>query len=40
MIYSMTALLLVSLGLAAAVAALSHIEHELRGLNIVLTSYF
>jgi hypothetical protein len=43
MIYDLTALLFVSLVLAAAAAAaaaLSHVDGKLRGLQIPLTSYF
>jgi len=41
MIYALTALLFVSVVLAAAAAAaLSHVDGKLRGLQIPLTSYF
>ncbi len=42
MIYALTALLFMSLVLAAAAgaAALSHVDRELRGLQIPLTSDF
>ncbi|MDP3222236.1 MAG: hypothetical protein Q8M96_03785 [Rubrivivax sp.] len=38
--YALTALLFVSLSLAAAAAALAHVERALRGLHIPLTSDF
>jgi hypothetical protein len=40
MIYALTALLFVCLALAAAAAALSHVESELHGLQIPLASDF
>ena len=38
--YALTALLLASVSLAAAAAALAHIDRTLRGLHIPLTSDF
>jgi hypothetical protein len=40
MTYALTALLFVSLALAAAAAALAHVERGLRGLRIPLTTDF
>ena len=41
MIYALNAMFFVSLLLAAATAAaLSHVDRELQGLQIALTSYF